>query len=164
MQDLHFSTTITVDQSPETVFKAVNQVRGWWSEEIEGETDHLNAVYNYHYRDVHRCQIKVVEFVPNEKVVWLVLDNYFNFISDQSEWKGTRVSFEISRVGDQTQLHFAHLGLVPQYECYEICREAWTNYVTHSLYDLITTGQGHPNPKEGDGYNAQLADKWNLQH
>jgi len=36
-----------------------------------------------------------------------------------------------------------------QYECYEICQDAWTNYIQNSLSDLITTGKGQPNAKEG---------------
>jgi hypothetical protein len=52
----------------------------------------------------------VVEAVVGEKVVWLVLDNYFSFTEDKSEWKDTQVSFEISRNGDQTEIRFAHLG------------------------------------------------------
>jgi hypothetical protein len=64
-----FTTTLLVDQTPKEVFSAINNVRGWWSEEIEGSTDKLNAEFKYHYEDVHRCQMKIVEFIPNQKVV-----------------------------------------------------------------------------------------------
>jgi Activator of Hsp90 ATPase homolog 1-like protein len=140
-----FTTTIQVDQTPEEVFKAINNVRGWWSEEIEGSTVKLNDEFRYHYQDVHRCKMKIVEFNPNEKVVWLVLDNYFKFTKDKSEWTGTKISFEISKQDNKTQLRFTHLGLVPQYECYEVCRDAWSNYIHNSLRSLISTGKGQPN-------------------
>ena len=148
MKTSDFSTTLLVDQTPKEVFDAVNNVRGWWSEEIEGRTDILNEEFKYHYEDVHRCHMKIIEFVPDEKVVWLVLDNYFNFIKDKREWKGTKIVFEISEKDNKTQLRMTHLGLVPQYECFEICRDAWTNYIQNSLRNLITTGKGQPNGKD----------------
>jgi hypothetical protein len=92
--------------------------------------------------------MKLIEIIPTQKVAWLVLDNYFNFLTDQSEWKDTKIVFEISQKDNQTQLQFTHEGLTPEYECYEICFEGWTNYINHSLYNLITTGKGTPNPKE----------------
>ncbi|MES2829850.1 MAG: SRPBCC domain-containing protein [Bacteroidota bacterium] len=141
-----YTTSILVAQSPEQVFKAVNNVRGWWSEQIEGRTDALNEVFNYHYQDVHRSTMKIIEFVPNKKVVWLVEKNYFNFIKDQSEWQNTKISFEISRKGNKTELVFTHIGLVPSYECYDICSDAWGNYVRGSLKDLLEKGIGNPNP------------------
>lgn len=64
-----FTTKIIVDQSPEEVFKAIQNVRSWWSEEIEGNTAELNDEFDYHYEDVHRCQIKLVEVIKNEKIV-----------------------------------------------------------------------------------------------
>ena len=148
MATTDFTTTLVVDQTPEEVFNAINNVRGWWSEEIEGSTDKLNAEFNYHYEDVHRCKMKIIEFVPNEKVGWLVLDNYFKFTKDESEWKDTKITFEISKQDNKTQLRFTHFGLVPQYECYEICRDAWTNYIQNSLRSLVTTGKGQPNGKD----------------
>jgi hypothetical protein len=147
MKTQDFTTTIWVDQTPDQTFHAINNVRGWWSEEIEGPTDELNAVFNYHYEDIHRCQMKITELIPGQKVVWLVLDNYFKFTKDKSEWTGTQIHFEISRQDNKTQIRFTHLGLVPEYECFEICRDAWSTYIKNSLRNLIATGEGQPNKK-----------------
>jgi hypothetical protein len=145
MKTSDFSTTILVDQTPKEAFDAINNVRGWWSEEVEGSTDKLHAEFNYHYEDVHRAKVKIIEFIPNEKVVWHILDNYFNFTKDKSEWTDTKISFEISKQGNKTQIRFTHLGLVPAYECFDICSNGWTQYIQHSLFSLITTGKGQPN-------------------
>lgn len=163
MDKQDYTTTILVSQTPKAVFNAINNVRGWWSENIEGRTDQLNDVFFYHYKDIHLCKIKLIEVVPDKKVVWQVLDNYFSFIDDKSEWKDTKIIFDISTEGDQTKLKFTHEGLVPEYECYQICFEAWSNYINNSLYKLITLGKGEPNPKEGEGFNSQIVEKWRLQ-
>ena len=143
-----FTTTISVAQTPEEVFKAMTNVRGWWSENIEGSTNKLGAEFTYRYKDIHRCTMRLTEVVPNKKVEWLVLDNYFEFTKDKTEWKGNTISFSISEKDNQTQLCFTHVGLVPEYECYDICFNAWTGYINNSLRNLITTGKGQPNPKE----------------
>jgi uncharacterized protein YndB with AHSA1/START domain len=111
-----FTLTFTVDQTPEEVFAAINNVRGWWSESIEGDTGKHGAEFHYHFKDIHRCHLKIIEFIPNQKVVWHVLDNYFNFTQDKTEWKDTKISFELSKKGEKTEVHFTHIGLVPQYE------------------------------------------------
>ncbi|MGO9411717.1 MAG: SRPBCC family protein [Spirochaetia bacterium] len=144
-----YTASFTVDQSPKQVFDAIKNVRGWWSEEIEGMTDTKGTEFRYHYQDVHRCTMRITELIPEKKVEWLVLDNYFNFVEDKGdEWKGTKVVFEISRKGDKTEVHFTHVGLVPQHECYSVCSNAWGSYVSGSLWKLITTGKGNPNRKE----------------
>ncbi|HLY70080.1 MAG TPA: hypothetical protein VKR53_10165 [Puia sp.] len=159
MNNQNFATTLLVDQNPEKAFNAINNVRGWWSENVEGGTNKLNDEFIYHYKDIHYCKIIVIELVPNQKVVWLVLDNYFKFTEDKSEWKGTKIVFDISQEGNQTKIGFRHEGLVPQYECYEICREAWTNYIQNSLRNRITTGKGNPTAKEDNAFEVQLVEK-----
>jgi Activator of Hsp90 ATPase homolog 1-like protein len=148
MKDQNFSATIMVDQVPEAAFAAINNVRGWWSENIEGGTAKLGDEFTYRYKDVHSCKMKLMEVVPAKKVVWLVLENHFNFTKDKSEWKGTKINFEISRNDDKTEIRFTHLGLVPEYECFDVCSNAWGSYLNGSLRSLITTGKGKPNPKE----------------
>ncbi len=157
MNDQNYTTTFTVDQTPEEAFAAINNVRGWWSEEIEGSTDKLGDEFTYRYKDVHYCKMKLTEVIPGKKVVWLVLDNYFNFTEDKSEWKGTEITFEVSEKGNKTEIRFAHLGLVPEYECFDVCSNSWGFYINGSLRSLITTGKGRPNQKEkGDGEKASL--------
>ena len=164
MDNRDFTTSIQVDQTPQEAFDAINNVRGWWSEEIKGDTDRLNAEFTYHYKDVHISKMKIIEFIPRKKVVWLVLDNYFNFTKDKSEWKGNKIIFKIAEKDNKTQLQFTHEGLVPIYECYEVCHDAWSNYIKNSLRSLITTGKGQPNPKAKDAeFNEELIKKWDLQ-
>lgn len=145
MKNQGFNTTIVVDQSPEAVFRSINNPRAWWSEEIDGDTAQLGDEFIYRYKDVHICKMKLVEVIPNKKVVWLVLENYFSFTEDKHEWTGTKISFDLSREGAKTHLRFTHLGLTSEYECYEVCQKAWTDYIRQSLFDLITKGKGNPN-------------------
>jgi hypothetical protein len=148
MTSTDFTTTIVVDQTPKEVFNAINNVRGWWSEEIEGGTAKLNDEFNYHYKDVHSCKMKITEFIPGKKVVWDVLENYFSFTKDKSEWIGTKIIFEITEKNNKTEIHFTHKGLIPEYECYSICEDSWNNYMKVSLRNLIATGKGQPNLKD----------------
>ena len=143
-----FTQTIVVDQTPEEALDAIKNIRGWWSENIEGHTDKVGDVFFYRYEDAHHCTIKLVELVPNQKVAWLVLDNYFNFTKDKSEWTGTKLMFDLAKKGDKTEIRFTHKGLVPDYECFDVCSTAWGTYITASLRSLIATGKGNPNPKE----------------
>src|SRR5690606_37984589 len=85
-----YTTSFMVDQTPKEVFNAINNVRGWWSEEIEGNTDEPDSEFFYHYKDVHLSKMKIVEVIPNEKIVWFVKDNEFNFEEDKTQWKGTK--------------------------------------------------------------------------
>ena len=98
---------------------------------------------------------KLVEVVPGRKVVWLILDAWLSFTEDKSEWNGTRVIFEVSKHGDETEVCFTHEGLVPQYECFDKCSNAWGFYINSSLRDLITTGKGNPNPNEHSAAGQQ---------
>lgn len=144
-----FNTTFSVDQTPNVVFDAITNVGGWWSENIEGGTAQLHDEFNYRFRDIHKCTMRLIEVIPDKKVVWLVLDNYFNFTEDKTEWTGTTIEFELSEKENQTHVHFTHRGLVPAYECYDLCFDSWNHYIKSSLFKLITTGQGEPNPREG---------------
>src|SRR4051812_5362043 len=106
MNNKDFTTSILVDQTPKEVFNAITNVRGWWSEEVKGNSSKLNDEFTYDYQDVHKCKMKLIEVVTDKKIVWLVLDNYFSFTNDKSEWVGTKIIFDISKEGNKTKLQF----------------------------------------------------------
>jgi hypothetical protein len=148
MSKQDYTTAFTVDQTPKQAFDAINNVRGWWSGEIEGPTDKLGDEFTYRYKDIHYSKQKLIEVVPDRKVVWLALDSYLNFAEDKTEWNGTKIIFEIARKGGKTEVRFTHQGLVPQIECFENCSSAWSYYINGSLRSLIATDKGQPNEEE----------------
>jgi hypothetical protein len=141
MNAQNFTTTFTVDQTPQEAFAAINNVRGWWSGEIEGGTGKLGDEFTYRYQDLHYSKQKLTELIPGKKVVWLVSDARLNFTKDKTEWTGTEITFEISEKGGKTEIRFTHLGLVPEAECFNACSNAWGFYINGSLRSLIATGK-----------------------
>jgi len=144
MSDASYTTAFSVDRAPDQVFAAINDVQGWWMTKVDGDNRAVGDEFSYTVPGIHFCRMRVTELVPGEKVVWTVIDNQMGFIEDQSEWKGTEIRFELAARGDGTEVRFTHAGLVPTYECFDICRNAWTFYVGESLRSLAATGEGRP--------------------
>jgi hypothetical protein len=147
MRDQSLTVSFTVDQSPAEVFAAINNVRGWWSGQIDGATDQLGGQFEYRYKDFHKSVQKITELVPGKKVVWHIVDARLEFVENKTEWNGTDIVFEIEGKGGKTEVRFTHVGLYPACQCYGDCSDAWTFYVRDSLRSLITTGKGLPNPE-----------------
>lgn len=161
MNQQNFSTSILVNASPTEAIKAIQNFRAWWSEEIEGQTNQVNEVFFYHYKDVHLCKIKLIEKLNDQKLVYQVIENEFSFVNDKSEWVNSKLIFELVPEANQTKIIFTHEDLVPSNECYPVCEDAWTSYIQGSLKEYINTGAGKPNAEEG-GLNAELVEKWGL--
>jgi hypothetical protein len=146
MKTTDFSASFLVDQTPEEVFNAINHVRGWWSGEIEGNTDKPGAEFTYRVPGVHYSRQKVTAFIPGRKITWRVSDAELGFVKDKGEWKGTDIIFEIAEKDGKTEVHFKHAGLVPAFECYNDCSNAWGLLINGNLRNLITTGKDQPSP------------------
>lgn len=140
----NFTVSLLVDQSPEEVFNAVNNVRAWWTENLEGNSQELNDEFSVRFGDVHYSRQKLVDVQPGKKVVWLVTDSKLNFVEDQQEWTNTKIHFDIAPHGHQTELRFTHEGLKPQVACFDACSNAWSGYISGSLRKLLTEGKGEP--------------------
>jgi hypothetical protein len=139
-QDL--TITLLVDQTLAAVFQAINHPRGWWQGEIEGSTDKVGDTFTYQMKEMHLSTQRVVEQVPDKRIVWLVTDSQLNFLQDKSEWTGTKIIFEIASVNGKTEIRFTHEGLYPQCECYGACSNGWSLLLQESLVSLLTTGKG----------------------
>ena len=152
MKNKNFTTTLIVDQTPEEVFNVVRNVRGWWSgyysEEFEGNTEKLNDEFSFRAGGgAHYSRQKLIEVIPNKKVVWLVTDSNLDFLEKKDEWTGTKVVFDISTKANKTQLVFTHDGLMPEIECYNSCAPAWSQYLHNKLLPLIKSDNGNTDKK-----------------
>ena len=140
----HLTYTFTVDRSLAEAFAAICDVRAWWSGDIEGRTDVLDSEWSYRVPDIHFSAFRITELVPDRSAAWLVTDSWLAFTEDQQEWTGTTVRFEVTPTADGTEVRFTHEGLVPEVECYGVCRVAWGEYILGSLKELIESGAGRP--------------------
>ena len=147
MRTDNFTACFTVERSPEEVFDAVINVRGWWSEAIEGPTDRVGARFSYRHKDLHVSTQEITELLPGWKVVWRVVESRINFVENKDEWTGTQIVFDIARKYGQTEVRLTHVGLIPALECFSDCSGGWGFYFNESLRRLIATGKGEPDPK-----------------
>ncbi len=141
-----FTMTLATDQTAEEVFKAVTNVRAWWSgyysEEFTGATEKLNDEFSFRAGpDVHYSKQKLIEVIADKKIVWLITESNLSFLDKKDEWTDTKVIFDISKKDNKTQLTFTHQGLTPEIECYDSCAPAWTHYLQNKLLPLISTGK-----------------------
>ena len=146
MNDHDFTTAFTVDQTPQEAFAAITNVRGWWSKTSKVAPTNPMKSSSTGTRTYIVAGSRF-EAVPGQRLRWLVVDNYFSFTEDKTEWTGTEITFEVSDKGNETEVRFTHRGLTPEYECFDVCSNSWGSYVDGSLKRLITTGKGRPNRK-----------------
>lgn len=136
---------LSVNKTPKEAFDAITDVRGWWSAHLVGNSRKKGDEFEFRYEDIHYSKQKLIEVVPNKKIVWLVTESELAFLKkDKAEWNGTKVMFEISEKGKKTEIRFTHTGLVPGIECYKECSAGWSHYMKNSLIKLLTTGKGQP--------------------
>ena len=146
MRTADYTTTFLVDQTPTAVFNAINNVPGWWSGQVEGDTDKLGAEFIYEVPGAHRSKQQITAFSPGKKIVWRIIDAHLSFADNKSEWIDTEIVFDIAAKGDKTEVRFTHRGLVPAFECYNRCSNAWNLLVNGNLRRLIATGEPQSSP------------------
>ena len=137
-----YTVSITVNATPDQAFNSIKNVSKWWTENVEGRSEKLNDAFIVRSGDVHYSKHKIIEVVPDKKIVWLVTDSKLNWIHDnKEEWTNTKMVFEIIPTGNKTTIKFTHEGLTPGQECYENCVKGWDSIIKQNLYNFVTKGE-----------------------
>ena len=143
METRDYHINISANVSSKEAFDAFNNVAAWWATNFEGSSQKLYDTFTVHFGDVS-VDFKIIEFVPNQKVVWLVTDCDLTWLNNKKEWLGNTMVWEISTENNTTQINFTHVGLVPELECYTDCNDGWNFHIGTSLLKLMTEQKGMP--------------------
>ena len=135
-QAANYSVEIEVAKPLNDVFNHVIDLSKWWPEEFEGENIRLNTEFVFRIGDMHYSKNKIVEFVPNKRVVWVTTESKRK--TDNFDWTGTKFIFELTPKGDHTSLKFTYDGIVLDNESdrlVQICdmtiKELFYNFITY---------------------------------
>lgn len=135
LQNQSYTTSIEVAFPPSVVFARLNEVSKWWPEEFQGVSARPGDEFTLATGDVHYSKQQIVEFVPFEKVVWLVIDSIRK--PDNYVWTGAKMIYEITPVGDMTRLTLTYYGPVPENEI-ERLAQACDMVIKDKFYGFIT--------------------------
>ena len=138
MKKTNYSVVIEVEKSPDDVFNYVINLSQWWPEEFEGEDIKLNDEFVFRSGDSHYSKNKVIEFVPNKKVIWLVTESIRR--TDNYEWTGTKMIFELVPKDGSTMLKFTYDGVVLENE-YDRLVQICDMTIKEKLYNFIVNGK-----------------------
>ena len=131
----NYTVAIEIAKPPDDVFNHVIDLSKWWPEEFEGEGIKLDTEFVFRTGDGHYSKNKVIEFVPDKKVVWLTMESIRKL--DNFDWTGTKIIFELTPKGGNTLLQFTYDGPVLENEydrlvmiCDMVIKDMFYNFIT----------------------------------
>ncbi len=129
-----FKYTFECTKSPKEIFEFLLGINNWWNglfeETISGKSQALHDEFSFKAGGgMHYSKQKLIKLVPYENITWQVTESTLSFLNNTEEWVGTKIRFDLTKENNNTKIAFTHEGLVPQFECYDSCSNAWTNYM-----------------------------------
>ncbi|MFN8117182.1 MAG: SRPBCC domain-containing protein [Bacteroidia bacterium] len=134
MQKENFTYSFKSSKTAKEIFELLLNIEQWWSgiyeETIIGKSRQLNDEFSFKAGGgVHDTTQKLVDLIPNSKIVWLVTNSKLTFLNNPNEWENTKIRFDLTQEEDKTIVTFTHDGLTPEIECYTACSTGWTGYL-----------------------------------
>lgn len=144
MKKQDYQNSITVSTIPNEAMAKIARVSEWWAKNFEGKSEKLHDEFTVRFESGDMYKMKVAEIIPNKKIVWEVIDSYQGWNDKHTEWVGTKIVWEVSPQNESTEVRMTHMGLVPEFECYEACNRGWNYLIEKSLQKLLDDGKGLP--------------------
>ncbi len=119
MAEMHHE--IQIDAPPEKVYEAIttqNGLRSWWTGDSVAEPRVGSIAEFGFYNRMIVFRMRIEELTPGKRAVWACL-------GDHDEWKGTRLTWEISGKDGKTFLHFTHGNWRSTSSFFASCNSTW---------------------------------------
>lgn len=142
-----YQKTVVIAGNRLGVFKAITErIDEWWGA-IDRQPSAKGVEFKVSFGEAF-WRFKVIDFQPESRVSWECITSnqvHAGLMGIKEEWLGTRLHWELSEQTDATtNLSFRHEGLVPDFNCYEVCSDAWGFFIGTSLKELVEQGAGQP--------------------
>lgn len=121
-----------------TALTTIDGLAGWWASDTQGNADEGGTI-EFRFGP-GGFDMKVTQLVPNEKVVWEVVEG-------PEEWVGTEIVWELKQNDTFAIINFAHRGWREEVEFMSHCSTKWATFLM-SLKALVETGSGAPDPRD----------------
>lgn len=148
----HYQQSFIAQAPPAALYAALTTpegLRGWWTQECEVATA-VGGILHFRFGGTHKA-MRIERLEPGRAVRWLCTAAHIDLdqLTHKDEWVGTQLVFDLTPDGQgQTRLDFEHRGLVPAFECYDLCSNGW-RYFLGSLRQFVETGHGTPYERGG---------------
>lgn len=133
---------VGIHASPRDVYAALvsrDRLADWWTTDTQGRAE-IGSVIRFRFGERGYFDMKVLELVPDKRVVWEVTEG-------PAEWIGTNVIWDLTPFEDGTTIRFKHKGWREQVEFMGHCSTKWATFLM-SLKSMLETGKGAPFPND----------------
>jgi hypothetical protein len=133
---------VGIKSSTRDAYKAlatIDGLAGWWTSTTKGDSK-VGGQIHFQFGDRGFFDTKVLELIPNERVLWQVVDG-------PAEWVGTKIGFDLKQEGEQATVLFKHQGWKEPVEFMHHCSTKWAIFLM-SLKSFVETGKGTPFPND----------------
>lgn len=139
-----YSASLKTNLTTKEAMDKISQVADWWAKDFAGKSESLNDEFTVRFKSGDTYTCKVTEIIPNKKNVWEVIDAFQGWHDKHTEWVGTRIVWDIASKNAVTEIKMTHVGLVPEFECFEACSQGWNYLLKQSLQNLLDNNKGMP--------------------
>lgn len=150
-----YNKSIIINKPASAVYAAITgHIQHWWSNDLTGTAAHTGDSFTISFGETRKT-FNIEKATPDKQVIWKCVKAHIDMrsLKNKAEWAGTRLIWTLSAVGQRTTLSFLHEGLNPDFECYDMCKVAWNEFLA-SLKAYLTTGKGKPFLKPAEGPSA----------
>ncbi len=143
----NYQTSVLIKAGTLGVFKAITErIDEWWGE-VDRQPSGTGVTFRVSFGEAF-WTFRVTTFEPEHLVTWECIESnqvHAGLMGIKEEWLGTQLHWQIATEEESaTRLCFTHEGLVPDFNCYEVCSDAWGYFIGSSLKELVERGQGQP--------------------
>ena len=143
----HYQQSLITRANPATVYAALTTTEGlssWWTQECDVDAE-VGGTVSVRFGSTHKA-MRIESLEPEREVRWLCTEAHIDAdrLVHKDEWVGTQLAFHLTPdTNGHTRLDFEHVGLVPTFECYDLCSNGWRHFLG-SLHQFVETGHGTP--------------------